>query len=54
MHIDMLNLTPLLWQATIANGEYYHYADIHWNQAGNQLVADAVASYLREADGSTR
>lgn len=44
--IEFLNLTPLFWQATIANGEMYHYADPHWNQAGNDLAADAVFEYL--------
>lgn len=48
--IEFLNLTPELWLKTIEQGEMYHYADPHWNQAGNQLVADLVAAYLRAAE----
>lgn len=44
---DYINLTPLFWQETIANGETYHYADPHWNQYGNDLVATAVADYIQ-------
>ncbi|MCA9979400.1 MAG: hypothetical protein KDD89_01145 [Anaerolineales bacterium] len=47
---DYLNLTPLLWQATIEQGEMYHYGDPHWNQAGNNLVADALQAYLESAE----
>lgn len=47
--IDFLNLTPLFWQESIAQGELYHFGDPHWNQAGNQLAAEAIAAYLREA-----
>ncbi|NJN55434.1 MAG: hypothetical protein HC804_12170 [Anaerolineae bacterium] len=46
--IEFLNLTPLFWQKSIETGELYHYADPHWNQAGNQLAADAIADYLQE------
>lgn len=45
-NIEFLNLTPILWQKTIAEGEFYHYADPHWNQAGNQLVADTIQAYI--------
>ncbi len=45
--IEFLNLTPALWQKTIEQGEMYHYADPHWNQAGNQLVADLIQDYLQ-------
>ncbi|MCI0579727.1 MAG: hypothetical protein L0332_17300 [Chloroflexi bacterium] len=44
--IEFLNLTPILWQETIARGELYHYADPHWNQAGNQLIADLITAYI--------
>jgi hypothetical protein len=44
--ILLLNLTPLLWQEAIQRGELYHYADPHWNQAGNQLVAEILAEFL--------
>jgi hypothetical protein len=46
-HIEFLNLTPTLWQAGIEHGELYNYADPHWNQAGNQWVADTIAEYLK-------
>ena len=33
-----------LWQRTMLDGvEYYNYADVHWNEAGNQLVAQLLA-----------
>jgi hypothetical protein len=44
--IHFLNLTPVFWEQSIAQGELYHFADPHWNQAGNQLAADAIADYL--------
>lgn len=48
--IPFLNLTPIFWQKSIETGELYHYADPHWNQAGNQLAADAIAEFLRQAE----
>jgi hypothetical protein len=45
--IEFLNLTPIFWQESIARGELYHYADPHWNQMGNQLVADSVYAYMQ-------
>lgn len=45
--IEFLNLTPLFWREAIARGELYNYADPHWNQEGNQLVADTIAAYMR-------
>ncbi|MCA9969461.1 MAG: hypothetical protein KC425_04550 [Anaerolineales bacterium] len=47
--IALLDLTPALWEQTIATGELYHYADPHWNQAGNQLVADLIAAWITQA-----
>jgi hypothetical protein len=44
--ILFLNLTPILWAEAIQRGELYHYADPHWNQAGNQLVAEVLADFL--------
>jgi hypothetical protein len=44
--ILFLNLTPVLWQEAIQRGELYHYADPHWNQSGNQLVAEILADFL--------
>ncbi len=44
--IEFLNLTPIFWQESIARGELYHYADPHWNQAGNLLVADTIYEYI--------
>jgi hypothetical protein len=46
--IEFLNLTPLFWQESIETGELYHFGDPHWNQAGNQLAADAISAYLTE------
>lgn len=45
--IEFLNLTPLFWQESIAQGELYNYADPHWNQAGNRLAADAIYEYMQ-------
>jgi hypothetical protein len=47
--IEFLNLTPIFWQKSIEEGELYHFADPHWNQAGNRVAADAIADYLEEA-----
>jgi hypothetical protein len=44
--IAFLNLTPIFWEQAIAQGELYNYADPHWNQAGNQLAADAIQAYI--------
>lgn len=51
--IDFLNLTPIFWQESIARGELYHYADPHWNQAGNELAAQAIFRYLQDASAAT-
>ncbi len=48
---EFLNLTPIFWQETISKGEFYHYADPHWNQAGNQLAADAIFDYISGEEG---
>ncbi|MCP5098088.1 MAG: hypothetical protein GY943_21280 [Chloroflexi bacterium] len=48
-NIEFLNLTPLFFAETIAQGELYHYADPHWNQVGNNLAADAILEYLEQA-----
>lgn len=48
--IEFLNLTPSLWEQTIQRGEMYHYADPHWNQAGNQLVADLIQAYIEATE----
>jgi hypothetical protein len=45
--VELLNLTPIFWQESIARGETYHYADPHWNQVGNQIAANAIADYMR-------
>jgi hypothetical protein len=44
--IEFLNLTPLFWLESIERGELYHYADPHWNQAGNHLAAEAIREYM--------
>ena len=46
-HIEFLNLTPTFWEQGIQRGELYHYADPHWNQAGNDLAAQTIADYLK-------
>ncbi len=46
--IEFLNLTPIFWQKSIEAGELYHFADSHWNQAGNQVAADAIVAYLAD------
>lgn len=51
--IDFLNLTPIFWQETIARGELYHYADPHWNQAGNELAAEAIYQFLQQHAAAT-
>ena len=52
--IHFLNLTPVFWEAGIQQGELYHYADAHWNQAGNQLAADVIAAYLQQNEDKMR
>jgi hypothetical protein len=47
--LEFLNLAPALFEKTLQEGEVYHYADPHWNQAGSQLVADLIAVYLVES-----
>ncbi len=47
LDIDFLNLTPTFWQKSIEEGELYHYADPHWNQAGNILSAETIYNYLQ-------
>lgn len=48
--IHFLNLSPIFWEKSIQNGELYHYGDPHWNQAGNDLAADAIWAYLQSLD----
>jgi hypothetical protein len=45
--IEFLNLTPTFWEQAIKRGELYHYADPHWNQAGNDLAAQTIAEYIK-------
>ncbi|MEZ4595241.1 MAG: hypothetical protein R3D55_29460, partial [Chloroflexota bacterium] len=45
--IHFLNLSPIFWEQSIQNGELYHYGDPHWNQAGNDLAADAIWAFLQ-------
>lgn len=47
-NVGFLDLTPMFLEKTIREGEFYHYADPHWNQAGNQLVADLIQAYITE------
>lgn len=48
--IQFLNLTPIFWQGSIENGALYHYGDPHWNQAGNDLAADAIWTFLQSLE----
>ncbi len=45
--IHFLNLTPIFWQSSIESGELYHFGDPHWNQAGNDLAAEAIWDFLQ-------
>jgi hypothetical protein len=45
--MEFLNLTPTFWEQGIQRGELYQYADPHWNQAGNDLAAQALAEYIK-------
>lgn len=45
-NIQFLSLAADFFNQTVQQGELYHYADPHWNQAGNQLAADLIAAYL--------
>jgi hypothetical protein len=45
--VEFLNLTPTFWEQGIKRGELYHYADPHWNQAGNDLAAQTIAEYIQ-------
>lgn len=52
--IEFLNLTGEFWRRTMEGGEeYYNYADLHWNAAGNELAAELIAGYIVAADAET-
>ena len=45
--VELLNLSSALWERTIHAGQaYYNFADVHWNNEGNQLVADLIGDYI--------
>ncbi|WP_420631195.1 hypothetical protein [Candidatus Leptofilum sp.] len=48
--IHFLNLSPIFWEESIQHGELYHYGDPHWNQAGNDLAADAIWAFLQSLE----
>ena len=48
--IHFLNLSPIFWEQSIQQGELYHYGDPHWNQAGNDLAADAIWAFLQSLE----
>ena len=48
--IELLNLTGAFWLETMNGTELYHYADAHWNDAGNRLAAQLIAEYIQERD----
>jgi hypothetical protein len=52
--LEFLNLTGEFWSHTMLEGkEYYNYADMHWNEAGNRLAADLIGAYLVQAETTT-
>jgi hypothetical protein len=48
--IEFLDLTPDFHATAVAEGELYNYVDSHFNQAGNNLLAELVGNYLAEND----
>jgi hypothetical protein len=48
-NLEFLNLTGEIWQRTMDRGtQFYNYADMHWNEAGNRLVARLIADHINE------
>lgn len=48
--IEFLNLTPIFIQQMIERGELFHFADTHWNQAGNDLAAEVIWEYMQRSE----
>jgi hypothetical protein len=46
--IEFLDLTPDFHSTAVVEGELYNYVDSHFNQAGNNLLAELVGNYLAE------
>ncbi|MBN1563097.1 MAG: hypothetical protein JXA10_04615, partial [Anaerolineae bacterium] len=45
--IELLNLSSALWERTMIEGQIqYNFADVHWNNTGNQLVAAMIGAYI--------
>lgn len=44
--INLLNLTGPIWLRFVEGAELYHFADGHWNAAGNRLVGELIADYI--------
>jgi hypothetical protein len=54
-NLDFLNLTGEIWQRTMDRGtQFYNFADMHWNEAGNRLVARLIADYINEGQTPPR
>ncbi len=48
--IAFLNLTGEFWRRTMDGTEYYNYADLHWNEAGNRLAAQLIVDALNRLE----
>ena len=46
-HLLMLNLTPRLQAETARGHVVYHPQELHWNQDGNQVVADEIVNFIK-------
>jgi hypothetical protein len=46
----MLDLLPVLEAEFQRGGALYHHEEQHWNQRGNQVVAEALHNYLKDHD----
>jgi hypothetical protein len=46
LSIPHLDLTPLLTQKSRELGRLYFRHDLHWNEAGNRVVGEAVGAFL--------
>ncbi len=45
--IQFLDLTEPLRDTMLGGTEVYHYADSHWNSAGDEVVAQAILEYIQ-------
>jgi hypothetical protein len=54
LQMDFLDLTGPLRQAAAAGAELYNAVDTHWNDAGHDLAARAVAAHIARRRGHWR